>query len=243
MKRDLPDEEPRARRGLDPRGLRKRLDRPRRVVLRDFVVYEIKLLLDGVKGIGISILALAALVFDLAHPGESPGHRFYGVMRLGERLDRWLSLYGAAEAAEEDPEGLFGVSRAGSPTLLGRLEALVHHTVVGEDEDEKYEGPDGAASPFRGARGGSPPAAKSPLHPAGLFDKGLAVLDRAVDTLDPKPMEADDEAESEQSTLPEAAASPPRSGDESPAEPLEAGDRAPRGGDEATPPGAAGGAT
>lgn len=183
--------------GSRTRDLRKRLDRPRRVVLRDFVIFEIKLLLDGVKGVGISFLALAALVLDLARPGKSAGHRFYGVMRLGERLDRWLSLYGAAEAAEQDPEGLFGVSRAGSPTLLGRLEAIVHHAVVGEDEGQTFveEPPSYGSQSDHGAD--SAIDRRAPPHPAGLFDKGLAALDRAVGALDRNlPDEEPDEDES-----------------------------------------------
>ena len=117
------------------RRLRGRLDRSRRVVLRDFLIYEIKLFLDGLKGAAMGLLTIPALVLDLVHPGERPGHRFYRVMRIGERLDNWLSLYGVAEAAEQDPDGMFGVSRAGSPTLLGRLEAVVDSAVVGHDAD------------------------------------------------------------------------------------------------------------
>ncbi len=192
MDSELPPETP--RRGRARRGRVKRLDRPRRVVLRDLIVYEIKLLLDGVKGVGISFLALAAVAFDMVRPGNSPGHRFYAVMRLGERLDRWLSLYGVAEAAEGDPEGMFGVSRAGSPTLLGRLEALIHHAVVGEED----EGADEAAE-----AGGDARRSRAPSPPAGddddLFSMGIAVLDRAVDALDrerPSPSGADAPAES-----------------------------------------------
>lgn len=159
------------------RGIQ-RLDRPRRVILRDFIVYEIKLLLDGIKDVGISFLALAAVAFDMVSPGQSPGRRFYAVMRLGERLDRWLSLYGVAEAAERDPEGMFGVSRAGSPTLLGRLEALIHDAMVGEeDESAEVSAPTGP---------GEGPTEESDGTGAedDLFSRGIAVLDRAVDVLD-----------------------------------------------------------
>jgi len=172
------------------------LDTPRRVVLRDFLIYEIKLVLDGLKGVAISLLALPALLIDLLHPGSQPGHRFYGVMRLGERLDRWLSLYGAADAAEGDPEGLFGVSRAGSPTLLGRLEAMVNRAVVGEDDAGVGDStgvpaaPDAESTSEAGETNGRGPLGNEKVvratEKAGkLFDRGLAALDRAVDALDP----------------------------------------------------------
>jgi hypothetical protein len=185
-------------------GLRQHLDTPRRVVLRDFLLFEIKLVLDGLKGVGISLLAFPAILLDLLHPGARAGHRFYGVMRLGERLDRWLSLYGFAEAAEGDPEGLFGVSRAGSPTLLGRLETLVNRAVVGREDEASTDvapdpqpppAPQAEAAPGVDESGSRGPATSRPLgnekvarataKAGDLFDRGLVALDRAVDVLDP----------------------------------------------------------
>ena len=53
-------------------------------------------------------------------------------MSVGERFDRWLNLFGAAERATASTDGLFGRSRAGSDSLVGRLEAIV----LGRDEPE-----------------------------------------------------------------------------------------------------------
>ncbi len=153
--------------------LRQRLDHPRRVLLRDFVIFELKLLLDQLKGLIISQAALVAFIIDFIRPR---GHRFsffYKVLALGERMDVWLSLYGPSRHAAEDPEGLFGESRAGSPTLLGQLEGIVHRIVVGtpgewtrpdelEGEETVGRGAGGAgARRSRGAPGapGAPPPA------------------------------------------------------------------------------------
>ena len=43
-----------------------------------------------------------------------------------------MNLFGAAEQAEATADGLFGASRAGSDSLLGKLEAIV----LGHDEPE-----------------------------------------------------------------------------------------------------------
>jgi hypothetical protein len=43
-----------------------------------------------------------------------------------------LNLFGATERASEHEEGLFGASRAGSDSLLGKMEAYV----LGHDEPE-----------------------------------------------------------------------------------------------------------
>ncbi len=46
------------------------------------------------------------------------------MLRVGERYDRWLNLFSAAQSAELNRDGLFGASRAGDSTLLGQLEQM-----------------------------------------------------------------------------------------------------------------------
>ena len=110
--------------------------RMRWVVLRDLLVFQTKLALDGLKDIVLSPVVLVAAALDLLFPGGQPGWRFYGVMRAGERFDRWLSLFAAAEKADASEDGLFGASRSGSSSLLGRLEAFV----VGVEETAMADG-------------------------------------------------------------------------------------------------------
>lgn len=95
------------------------------VILRDLVIFQIKLVLDGAKDIILSPLAIGAAAIDLFFPGARPGRRFYAVMRMGEGYDRWLSLFAAAHKADALDDGLFGASRAGNDSLLGRLEEIV----------------------------------------------------------------------------------------------------------------------
>jgi hypothetical protein len=101
------------------------MNRAKLVLLRDLAIFQLKLMLDGIKDVTLSPVAIAAAAADVVFPGEGVGHRFYAVMRLGERFDRWLNLFGAADKADATRDGLFGASRAGSDTLLGRLEAMV----------------------------------------------------------------------------------------------------------------------
>lgn len=109
-----------------------RTTRTRWVILRDLLIFQAKLVLDGAKDILLSPLSLGAAVLDLLFPGPRPGHRFYAVMRLGERYDRWLSLFAAADKANAFDDGLFGASRAGSPSMVGRLEQII----LGHEEPE-----------------------------------------------------------------------------------------------------------
>lgn len=104
--------------------------RTRWVILRDLLIFQIKLVMDGAKDIVLAPLAFFAAALDVLFPGDGAGRRFYAVLRIGEKFDRWLSLFSAAEKASAFDDGLFGASRAGSDSLLGRLEAAV----LGHDE-------------------------------------------------------------------------------------------------------------
>jgi hypothetical protein len=108
------------------------MNRAKRVVLRDLMIFQVKLFLDGVKDLVLSPVAVLAAAADLLFPGRVTGHRFYMVMSVGEKFDGWLNLFGAADSASAEADGLFGASRAGSATLLGQLEAMV----LGREEPE-----------------------------------------------------------------------------------------------------------
>lgn len=99
--------------------------RTRWVILRDLVIFQVKLALDGLKDLVLAPASIIAAFFDVLFPGATPGSRFYAVMRIGERFDRWLSLFAAADRADAAHDGLFGASRAGSGSLLGKLEEIL----------------------------------------------------------------------------------------------------------------------
>lgn len=97
------------------------------VLARDFLLFYVKLLVDGLKGvvlIQIGILAFCVDMLLMLLTGRKRSF-FYTVLELGERFDLWLNLYRPASAARNNPEGLFGASRAGDNTFLGEMEELV----------------------------------------------------------------------------------------------------------------------
>ena len=96
----------------------------RGVLVRDAIIFMIKLWLDGLKDIVLTAGAIVALIFDLVITRGRRRFLFYKVVRAGERFDLWLNLYGAAEAGARSEEGLFAASRAGEGTFLGKLEEL-----------------------------------------------------------------------------------------------------------------------
>jgi hypothetical protein len=108
----------------------------RRVVLRDFAIFQVKLLLDAAKDGILSAIALGALAIDMLSGGGKRRRVFYTVLALSERFDLWLNLSGAVSRLQEEElgdDGLFGASEAGSDSLLGKVEEIVR----GGDEPRK----------------------------------------------------------------------------------------------------------
>ena len=96
----------------------------RSVLIRDFLIFQMKLWLDGFKDLMMIQLSIVAVVVDLLFGGRRK-RIFYKVIRLGERIDLWLNLHGALSRGDGTGDGLFGASRAGSKTMLGQLEQAV----------------------------------------------------------------------------------------------------------------------
>jgi hypothetical protein len=92
----------------------------RGTLFRDLLIFQLKLWLDGLKDVILVPLSVGAAGVDFVFRTRL----FYRVLRWGERYDLWLNLFGAAQRAAHEREGLFGASRAGDSTLLGQLEEL-----------------------------------------------------------------------------------------------------------------------
>ena len=100
----------------------------RKVTLRDFFIFQLKLLIDGLKGLVLLNVSAVAVVLDMIAGKGSRPRLFYSVLRSSERFDLWLNLTGALErleGGEAGEDGLFGASEAGSDSPLGELEQMV----------------------------------------------------------------------------------------------------------------------
>lgn len=99
----------------------------RSVTVRDFLIFQLKLALDGLKDLVVFNVSIVAIVLDfIAGRGQRP-RLFYSVVRASERFDHWLNLHGVMERLDEGDtsDGLFGASEAGSDSLIGQIEQLV----------------------------------------------------------------------------------------------------------------------
>ena len=104
---------------------------PDRIVFRDLLIFQLKLALDGVGDLVLAPLSLFAFFADLL-PGRESGKLFYRVLRLGERWDRWLSLYRPSHEATLTGDGLLGASQIDADTFLGKVEEVVRRRLRSE---------------------------------------------------------------------------------------------------------------
>lgn len=75
------------------------------VTLRDFVVFQFKLVLEGLKDILLLNLSVIAIVFDAVSGRMTHPRLFYGVVRLSRRFEAWLKLHRLRGARIDDEEG------------------------------------------------------------------------------------------------------------------------------------------
>lgn len=88
-------------------------------VLRDVIVFQFKLFVDGLRDLLISPVSLLAALVDLLVPGDDGGRRFYAVVRYGRRTEEWINLFGAAGPTEPAAE------TKGMDVILQDLEEMV----------------------------------------------------------------------------------------------------------------------
>ena len=99
----------------------------RNVTLRDFAIFQLKLLLDGAVDVVTFWLSICAILVDfVAGRGRRP-RLFYSVVRLSERFDKWVNLHGVVQRMEEAEaeKGLFGGTSDDDDNLVSEIERLV----------------------------------------------------------------------------------------------------------------------
>ena len=101
------------------------MDPQTKVSIRDFAIFQLRLLIDGLKDGAVFAMSFVAFGIDLLFRRHGRRRFFYKMMRVSEKFDLWLNLHGATQGADENPDGLFGTSAVGSDTLLGRVEQVV----------------------------------------------------------------------------------------------------------------------
>lgn len=98
-------------------------------MFRDVIVFQAKLLVDGLRDLSLSPISIFAALVDLLVPGDDGGKRFYGVVRFGRRTEQWINLFGAADRLE--PE----VAPQGVDVLLDELDGPIRASSRPSNQD------------------------------------------------------------------------------------------------------------
>ena len=74
-------------------------------IVRDVLIFQVKLWLEGFKDVALMPLSLGAAIIDLVFRGSKSKGALYSVMKLGDRFERWVHLYAPLEERESNDPG------------------------------------------------------------------------------------------------------------------------------------------
>jgi hypothetical protein len=91
----------------------------RPALIRESLVFQLKLLADGTRDFLLVPVSLVATLVGLLRGGEDPAREFRQILELGRQSEQWINLFG-----HHEPLG--GAGQAGSiDLLLTRAEQVV----------------------------------------------------------------------------------------------------------------------
>lgn len=114
----------------------------RTAILRDLLVFQAKLWLEGLKDIVLMPLSLGAAIIDLAVRCSYKRGALYAVMRLGDRFERWVDLYAPLEAKESADTGQHSSSASLDDLLNEAVDGMEKRVANGGSE--RADRPDSA---------------------------------------------------------------------------------------------------
>jgi hypothetical protein len=109
----------------DPETIEEQGTPDRWTLIRDVVVFQVKLVFDGMRDVLLLPISLIAGVVSLVKGGASPSSEFYDLLKLGYRSERWINLFGAASHYHGAPgeEDKFAVEDI--DVVVSRVESYV----------------------------------------------------------------------------------------------------------------------
>lgn len=94
-------------------------------LLRDVAVFQVKVLVDGLRDVLMVPVSLAAAVLSLLHTGSRPGPEFYDVLKMGRRSEQWINLFAAADRITDDGAPGTASARGDIDDLFLRMETFI----------------------------------------------------------------------------------------------------------------------
>ena len=96
------------------------------VLLRDMLVLQGKLIIDGLRDLLLVPASLIAGIVSLVSSSNGqPGSQFYELIGLGKQSERWINLFGAYENAPAEVRERQSVVHGDVDELVSRFESFV----------------------------------------------------------------------------------------------------------------------
>ena len=89
-------------------------------LIRDVAVFQLKLVLDGLRDALLLPISLFVALLDVLGVGPRAGRQFYALLEWGRRTEYWINLFGATDHVR----ALTSSPRPGVDALVDRLERL-----------------------------------------------------------------------------------------------------------------------
>ena len=96
-------------------------------LLRDVVVFQVKLGMEAVLDLTLIPVSLAAAALDLVLGNWRRPRWFHAVLRFGERCEHWIDLWGAATPGAD-------ARQSEADVVMRSIEALVRNPRTGPDK-------------------------------------------------------------------------------------------------------------
>lgn len=115
-------------------------------MVRDAVIFQIKLIVDGIRDFILIPVSIIATIISLTRPGSRSGSEFYEVVAFGRRTEKAINLFGAADR--------LGREEADDIPDLDSLVTDVENYVRREAQGERFEAARDRIERALGMRGG-----------------------------------------------------------------------------------------
>ena len=95
-------------------------------LLRDVGVFQVKLVVDGLRDLILVPISLIAGIVSLVKSEDGrPGPQFYHLLGLGRQTELWINLFGAVENSPEKLDQPTPFGEGDIDDLVGKLETFV----------------------------------------------------------------------------------------------------------------------
>jgi hypothetical protein len=94
-------------------------------LVRDVLVFQCKLVVDGLRDLVLVPVSLIVAIVSLVGSRPSPSSEFYDLLRLAQRSERWINLFGAVEKKEPNTADEGPAATRDLDALVSRVETFL----------------------------------------------------------------------------------------------------------------------